>query len=165
MHIPGAARIGWSGVIEMKMLCFSRRKLLPTAVIVLVIAVGAVLLLSRGRGKGAERVYPGGNEGRVAYLEKLGWQVEPEPLETLQIKLPADLKGYEDYLALQTEQGLPFADCGGKVVCRYTYRVTNYPGGRRDAQVNLLQCDGAVVAGDVVLLGEDGGVFGLKFPK
>ena len=130
------------------MLCFSRRKLLPAAVIVLVIAVGAVLLLSRGRGKGAERVYPGGNEGRVAYLEKLGWQVEPEPLETLQIKLPADLKGYEDYLALQTEQGLPFADCGGKVVCRYTYRVTNYPGGRRDAQVNLLQCDGAVVAGE-----------------
>lgn len=165
MHIPGAARIGWSGVIEMKMLCFSRRKLLPAAVIVLVIAVGAVLLLSRGRGKGAERVYPGSNEGRVAYLEKLGWQVEPEPLETLQIKLPADLKGYEDYLALQTEQGLPFADCGGKVVCRYTYRVTNYPGGRRDAQVNLLQCDGAVVAGDVVLLGEDGGVFGLEFPK
>ena len=147
------------------MLCFSRRKLLPAAVIVLVIAVGAVLLLSRGRGKGAERVYPGGNEGRVAYLEKLGWQVEPEPVETLQIKLPADLKGYEDYLALQTEQGLPFADCGGKVVCRYTYRVTNYPGGRRDAQVNLLQCDGAVVAGDVVLRGEDGGVFGLEFPK
>lgn len=146
------------------MLCFSRRKLLPAAVIVLVIAVGAVLL-SRGRGKGAERVYPGGNEGRVTYLEKLGWQVEPEPVETLQIKLPADLKGYEDYLALQTEQGLPFADCGGKVVCRYTYRVTNYPGGRRDAQVNLLQYDGAVVAGDVVLLGEDGGVFGLEFPK
>lgn len=111
------------------MLCFSRRKLLPAAVIVLVIAVGAVLLLSRGRGKGAERVYPGGNEGRVTYLEKLGWQVEPEPVETLQIKLPADLKGYEDYLALQTEQGLPFADCGGKVVCRYTYRVTNYPAG------------------------------------
>lgn len=75
------------------MLCFSRRKLLPAAVIVLVIAVGAVLLLSRGRGKGAERVYPGGNEGRVTYLEKLGWQVEPEPVETLQIKLPADLKG------------------------------------------------------------------------
>lgn len=147
------------------MLCFSRRKLLPAAVIVLVIAVGAVLLLSRGRGKGAERVYPGGNEGRVTYLEKLGWQVEPEPVETLQIKLPADLKGYEDYLALQTEQGLPFADCGGKVVCRYTYRVTNYPGGRSDAQVNLLQCDGVVVAGDVVLLGEDGGVFGLEFPK
>ena len=80
MHIPGAARIGWSGVIEMKMLCFSRRKLLPAAVIVLVIAVGAVLLLSRERGKGAERVYPGGNEGRVTYLEKLGWQVEPEPV-------------------------------------------------------------------------------------
>ena len=164
MYIPGAARIGWSGVIEMKMLCFSHRKLLPAAVIVLVIAAGAVLL-SRGREKGAERVYPGGNDGRVAYLEKLGWQLEPEPLETLQIKLPADLGGYEDYLALQTEQGLPFADCGGKVVCRYTYRVTNYPGGRRDAQVNLLQCDGAVVAGDVVLLGEDGGMFGLDFPE
>lgn len=100
-----------------------------------------------GEEKGPKGYIRGGNEGRVTYLEKLGWQVEPEPVETLQIKLPADLKGYEDYLALQTEQGLPFADCGGKVVCRYTYRVTNYPGGRSDAQVNLLQCDGAVVAG------------------
>ena len=74
------------------MLCFSRRKLLPAAVIVLVIAVGAVLLLSRGRGKGAERVYPGGNEGRVAYLEKLGWQVEPQPIETLDLQLPETLE-------------------------------------------------------------------------
>ncbi len=164
MHIPGAARIGWSGVIEMKMVCFSRRKLLPAAVISLLI-VGAVLFFALRGGQGTEGVYPGGNEGRVAYLEKLGWQVGPEPVETLQMKLPEDLKGYEDYLSLQKEQGLPFGGCGGKVVCRYTYRVTNYPGGRTDAQVNLLQCDGAVVAGDVVLLGENGGVFGLEFPK
>ena len=129
-------------------------------------ALAALLLAGCfGGNKETEVITAATNEERVAYLEALGWQVEPEPVETLQIKLPSDLKGYEDYLTLQTEQGLPFADCGGKVVCRYTYRVTNYPGGRRDAQVNLLQCDGAVVAGDVVLLGEDGGVFGLEFPK
>ena len=146
------------------MLCFSRRKLLPAAVIVLVIAVGAVLLLSRGRGKGAERVYPGGNEGRVTYLEKLGWQVEPEPLETLQIKLPADLKGYEDYLALQTEQGLPFADCEGKVVCRYTYRVTNYPGMEKGVQANLYLCGDVLIGGDIVATGKGGFQHGLEYP-
>ena len=146
-----------------------KRKVLVIALVVLA-AVLVLTLCLHGAKSGAnspEQADAQGktNESRIAFLAGFGWQVEPEPLETLQIKLPADLKGYEDYLALQTEQGLPFADCGGKVVCRYTYRVTNYPGGRRDAQVNLLQCDGAVVAGDVVLLGEDGGVFGLEFPK
>ena len=148
----------------MKMVCFSRRKLLSAVVIFLLIA-GAVLLFCLRSGQGPTSIYLDGNDGRVAYLEKLGWQVEPEPVETLQLKLPEDLSDYSDYLALQKEQDLPFAGCGGKVVCRYTYRVTNYPGGRTDAQVNLLQCDGAVVAGDVVLLGENGGVFGLEFPK
>ena len=150
----------------MRVIHITRRRMALMS-LALGLVIGSALLLAGcfGGDKETEVITAATNEERVAYLEALGWQVEPEPLETLQIKLPADLKGYEDYLALQTEQGLPFADCGGKVVCRYTYRVTNYPGGRRDAQVNLLQCDGAVVAGDVVLLGEDGGVFGLEFPK
>ena len=148
----------------MRVIHLPRRKLLP-ALLILLAVLGVVLFFTLRAGGRPADISADGIAGCVSYLEKLGWQVEPEPVETLQIKLPADLKGYEDYLALQTEQGLPFADCGGKVVCRYTYRVTNYPGGRSDAQVNLLQCDGAVVAGDVVLLGEDGGVFGLEFPK
>ena len=150
----------------MRVIHITRRRMALMS-LALGLVIGSALLLAGcfGGNKETEVITAATNEERVAYLEALGWQVEPEPVETLQIKLPADLKGYEDYLALQTEQGLPFADCGGKVVCRYTYRVTNYPGGRSDAQVNLLQCDGAVVAGDVVLLGEDGGVFGLEFPK
>ena len=148
------------------MLCFSRRKLLPAAVIVLVIAAGAVLLLSRGRGKGAERVYPGGNEGRVTYLEKLGWQVEPEPLETLQFLLPETLEEpYLTYNGLQKSQGFDLSACCGKQVTRYTYTVTNYPGRSQGVQANLYICEDRPAAGDIFCAGADGFQEGLAFPK
>ena len=81
-------------------------------------------------------------------------------------RLPDDLaERFADYTALQNAQGLPFASCGGQTVCRYTFRLTNYPGGRTDAQANLLLSGTAVIAGDVMLLGEDGGRFPLAYPK
>ena len=72
---------------------------------------------------------------------------------------------YRGYIALQKEQDLPFADFGGQTVCRYTFRLTNYPGARADAQANLLLCGNTVIAGDVMLLGEDGGQFPLAYPR
>ena len=86
--------------------------------------------------------------------------------DTAFVTIGGDLKAScADYVALQKAQGLPFADYGGQTVCRYTFRLTNYPGGRTDAQANLLLCGSDVIAGDVMLLGADGGQFSLAFPK
>ena len=39
------------------------------------------------------------NEERLTYLGEMGWQVDPEPLETLALQLPRELSGeYDDYV-------------------------------------------------------------------
>ena len=148
------------------MLCFSRRKLLPAAVIVLVIAVGAVLLLSRGRGKGAERVYPGGNEGRVAYLEKLGWQVEPEPVQTQQVRVPTEPgEVFLRYNELQVSQGYDLLQYSGQELTRYVYQVTNYPDSSGTYYATLLVKDGQIVGADIASSAKNGVMHGLKMPE
>lgn len=106
------------------------------------------------------------NEQRVAYLESLGWQVLPEPVATMDLQLPEDLKAqWGDYLKLQTQQGMPMADCAGQVVRRFTYTVTNYPDVPDGVQVNLFTCGDRLVGGDIIATGENGFQTGLTFPE
>lgn len=97
------------------------------------------------------------NEERVAYLQSLGWAVEPEPIETLQFLLPAELEEpYRSYNELQLSQGFNLADCCGKQVSRCTYTVTNYPGQAAGVQANLYICEDVPVAGDICSSGARG---------
>ena len=145
---------------------FKRRSAILTLAGVMLAAILALVLAGCFGGKEDEAVTLADDAARVAYLEELGWQTASQPLETLDLQLPEDLEEkWADYTALQKQQGFPFADYGGQTVCRYTFRLTNYPGGRTDAQANLLLCGSAVIAGDVMLLGADGGQFSLAFPK
>ena len=108
---------------------FTRRRLLLTAA-ALVLVTGMTLLLAGcfRSSTPCEEVDLATNDQRVAYLEGLGWQVSPEPVETLDLQLPEDLKSqWGDYLKLQEKQGLPFGGCAGQTVRRFTYTVTNYP--------------------------------------
>lgn len=114
---------------------------------------------------GTEPVTAADNAARVAYLEGLGWQVTPEPLETLSLLLPEDLSAHAEYAALQKELGLPFDQCGGKTVTRYTYTVLNYPDLPQGVQANLLVCGDQIVAGDVTSLGQGGFRQSLRFPQ
>ena len=149
----------------MRVLHLSRRRLLP-ALLLVPAALAAALFFALRTPHSPDSISIPDGAGCAAYLEKLGWEVAPDPIETLQLRLPEDLKAScADYVALQKAQGLPFADYGGQTVCRYTFRLTNYPGGRKDAQANLLLCGSGVIAGDVMLLGADGGQFSLAFPK
>lgn len=102
---------------------------------------------------------------RAAYLESLGWQVDPAPLETLDLQLPEKLEGdWAGYAALQEQQGLPFSDFTGQTVRRYTYSVANYPGDVQGVQINLYLCGEQIIGGDVMALGEDGFAAGLSYP-
>ena len=107
------------------------------------------------------------NDDRVSYLLSLGWEIDPEPVETLHLQLPDSLEGteYEDYNETQLPQGFDLSPCCGKQLTRYTYAILNYPGGRTDAQLDLYLCEGTVVAGDVIALGENGFVGPLAFPE
>ena len=137
-----------------------------------VIAAGTVLaalilILGRG-GSGEELSRPQltGNAERVAYLQELGWQVSPEPIETLDLQLPEELAPqWGEDLTLQAEQGLPFSDCAGQAVRRFTYTVANYPGFPDGVQANLFLCGDRLVGGDIIATGENGFQTVLAFPK
>lgn len=103
---------------------------------------------------------------RAGYLEKLGWEVSPDPVSTLQIRVPDPLTA--DYLAynkLQKEQGFDLEAQKGLQVTRYTYAVLNYPGHPEGVQANLYVCEGLPVAGDIIVTGANGFQAGLAFPE
>ena len=102
---------------------------------------------------------------RVSYLQELGWQVESTPVETLDLQLPQELaETWGEYAAMQTAQGMPFADYAGQPVRRYTYRVTNYPGMEKGVQANLYLCGDVLIGGDIVATGKGGFQHGLEYP-
>lgn len=133
---------------------FSRKK--AAAAVILMGVVMAALILLVGREE-PEVPLPQltCNEERVAYLQSLGWEVEPEPIETLQFLLPAKLE--EPYLSYnELQQGFDLSECCGKQVSRYTYAVTNYPGQAEGVQANLYVCEDRPAAGDICSPGAGG---------
>ena len=72
--------------------------------LVLIIAVVAVAVSAIG-GKQGGKIRD--SNDAAAYLESLGWQVSPQPLEVQDIVIPRRFNGvYETYIELQRRQGL-----------------------------------------------------------
>ena len=144
------------------MVVFMKRRQLAAAALGVLAALTLLFVIpgcQRDSG-GTEPVQAADNAARVAYLESLGWQVTPEPLETLSLLLPEDLSAHAEYAALQKGLGLPFDRCGGKTVTRYTY-----PDVPQGVQANLLVCGDQVIAGDITSLGENSFRKSLEFPQ
>ena len=137
---------------------FSRKK--AVAAVIVMGAVIAALIILMGRmttEDSTDAPQLTDNAQRVAYLQSLGWEVEPEPVETLQFLLPETLaEPYLTYNELQKAQRFDLTDCRGKQVSRYTYTVTNYPDRAEGVQANLYLCEDLPVAGDICGPGEDG---------
>ena len=105
------------------------------------------------------------NQDRIDYLAAYGWQVAGEPLATQELLIPKELdESYDEYLALQGEQGFDLEKYAGKRVKRYTYEITNYPSGEVGVQVNLLIYKNTVVGGEVLSPRLDGFLHGLAMP-
>lgn len=135
---------------------FSRKRAVA-AVILMGVVMAALILLVGRTPEEPETPLPQltTNEERVAYLQSLGWEVEPEPIETLQFLLPAELEEpYRSYNELQLSQGFDLTRCCGKQVARYTYAVTN--GQSEGVQANLYICEERPAAGDVCASGAKG---------
>ena len=133
-----------------------------------------VLLLSSGPGQPVSGpqttiVSPKGiktNEDRIQFLSAYGWQVVPEPIAVEELLIPDEFdETYQDYLALQAEQGFDLTRLAGKRLKRYTYQIYNYPTGQQDVQVNLLIYKNTVVGGEVLSSKLDGFLHGLSMPS
>ena len=112
----------------MMILHISKRRIAVMAVSFMVIA--AVTVVLAGCFSDKENTITLADTAEMAdYLQQLGWQVEPDPIETLDLQLPQSLGDtWGDYAAMQAEQGFPFTDFAGQPIRRYTFRITNYPG-------------------------------------
>ena len=136
---------------------FSRKKAVAAVITMGVVMAALIILMGRMPSEGPDEAPLPDNPQRVAYLQSLGWEVETEPVETLQFLLPDTLaEPYLSYNRLQTAQGFDLAACCGKQVSRYTYTVTNYPERPTGVQANLYLCEGRPVAGDICCPGADG---------
>lgn len=139
---------------------FSKKK--AVAAVVLMGVVMAVLIVLMGRMPEEPQSRPPlpqltGNAQRVEYLRSLGWEVEEEPIETLQFLFPEQLEEpYVSYNELQLSQGFDLTDCLGKQVSRYTYAVLNHPSRAEGVQANLYLCGDVPAAGDIFCPGAGG---------
>ena len=142
-----------------------KRAILVGVLAILLIAGG---LLWRGLSREAEapeETVLRDNEDRIAYLKELGWEVDEEPVESMELELPEELTGsYAAYNELQLAQGFDLRDYLGKGVSRWTYQVRNYPDRPEDVQLNLYLCEGRPIAGDIIAGGEGGFQATLRYP-
>lgn len=142
-----------------------KRAILVGALAILLIAGG---LLWRGLSREAEapeETVLRDNEDRIAYLKELGWEVDEEPVESMELELPEELTGsYAAYNELQLAQGFDLRDYLGQGVSRWTYQVRNYPDRPEDVQLNLYLCEDRPIAGDIIAGGEGGFQGTLRYP-
>lgn len=148
-------------------------KFSPRKAIAAVVACGALLILmillisslKSRRPPGEELITAASEEERAEYLRSLGWEIETSPMETLEFMLPQPLNAsYEEYNALQKEQGFDLEPYAGMQVKRYSYRVLNYPNYPDDVQADLYLCGDVVIGGDILYCGDSGFVATLVFP-
>ncbi len=110
-------------------------------------------------------VYTGAksNDGRIEFLKKFGWEVNPEPTETAEVTVPSEFDSvFIGYNELQKLQGLDLSRYKRKTVTRYTYIITNYPDYDGRVFANLLIYRGRVIGGDICTEARDGFIHGFS---
>ena len=129
----------------------SARRKGAVKVILLGVLAAAVILLAGalGRRSADSAIHAGTNEERIAYLQSLGWEVEPAPLLEQEITLPKEFpEVLTQYNELQRQQGFDLAEYAGKKLTLYTYRITNHPDAE-EADASLYVYRTELVGGDV----------------
>ena len=138
------------------------KKILMILAAVAAIVLGLILLF--GGKDTAQTAAPNlsGNDGRVQFLAELGWEVTQTPVESTQVKIPAEASEvFDRYNLLQQGQGYDLSRYAGKKVTRYTYEVKNYEGYEGKVYANLIMYKNKVVAADITSADPYGVVHGL----
>lgn len=87
---------------------------------------------------------------RAQFLAQFGWEIDPEPLETRDVVIPAEFdEAYTEYNEIQKPLGFDLSEYKGKKAKKWVYTVTNYPGISNNVTATLLIVDGQVIGGDI----------------
>lgn len=128
------------------------------------ILLALLLMLGRSVGFGeSDRDKLTETQDRVEFLRQCGWDVDPETEEEQLIHIPEVFSPvYEDYNALQLQQGYDLADYAGKDCVLYTYSVVNYPDKSQTVIADLYLYRNRVIGGDIHSTNLNGFMIGLK---
>ncbi len=126
----------------------------------------AVLLLFGGNDAQTTTAPVYSNEGLVNFIKEMGWDVAASPVESGQVRIPAEsTEVFDRYNQLQKSQGYDLSKFAGKNVMRYVYKVNNYPGATEPVYATLLVHKNQIIGGDITDTAAKGKVQGLKMPK
>ena len=133
-----------------------RYRYLPWAIAAIV-----CLLLLAGGLSGSNTVTC--TEERVAYLEELGWCVDPESESAQTVCIPGEFSDvYTRYNELQQQQGFDLRDYAGKECTLYSYQVTNALYDDTLVLADLYIKNDRVIAGDIHSTALNGFMVGIR---
>ena len=143
-----------------------KKKIAIIAAILAGLILAVVLLLSGGGGaKQTVANTVSDNEGRVQFLQEMGWVVTETPVQSGQVRVPeTQSKVFERYNALQKSQGYDLSQYAGQTVMRYVYQISNYPGSTDPVYATVLVYKNQIIGGDVTNTAAKGYVQGLQKP-
>lgn len=102
---------------------------------------------------GGKNAIPGAtNDERVEYISSFGWTASTVPTHVEEVRIPMRFdEAYEQYNALQKEQGFDlrkYRACSAK---KYTYEIKNFDGADPVVPIcaNLLVVEGEIVGADI----------------
>ena len=90
-------------------------------------------------------------EKRIEYIRSYGWEVGIAPTAIKEIRIPANFDdAYEQYNALQREQGFDLRKYRACYAYKYTYDILNYAEPSPvPICVNLIVYDGRIIGADI----------------
>lgn len=120
--------------------------------------IGAVMLILAGLWglirlnlNGDDRPDGSTAEKRIEYIKSFGWDVGIAPTTIKEIRIPANFdEAYEQYNALQREQGFDLRKYRACYAYKYTYDILNYTTPSSvPICANLIVCDGRIIGADI----------------
>ena len=102
-------------------------------------------------------------EGRKAYLNSLGWEINTESESFRTVIVPDKLEGImAQYNRMQQAQGYDLSLHLGESCSQYSYELTNYTDADGGVIVTLYIQDGELIAADIHTTAVNGFMHGLK---
>ncbi|MCL2569129.1 MAG: DUF4830 domain-containing protein [Oscillospiraceae bacterium] len=147
----------------------NRKKALAVVLAITVVITAIILLAGRRdqspEGPGTAEIPVETAADIVTFLEYLGWQVSPDPIDIREILIPREWgQVYEAYNALQIEAGFDLTAHRGRPAMRHTYEILNHPDQVEGVVADVLVANGQIIGGGIQSIHLDGFIHGL-FPN
>lgn len=123
---------------------------LPMAVGLILLAAAAVWLVIRLTGAGSSGIPGETNQQRLEYIQSFGWNTGLTHCRLEEIRIPVDFDDvYEEYNALQRQQGFDLRKYRAHTVKKYTYEISRTDDDPVQLLADLLVENGTIIGADI----------------